>query len=354
MKVIILIILLAVYFISIYIFESYILCYSILTGLSYLWFVFVLITLFYIYKKRDIEYKPLFNEKYYEKIPLLRKPEQLGYLLNHKIIPINFTASIMELINKEVITIEEDKKQKVYTLVFNNKHNENLLRSEFFLLTWLFNRIGDGERVSINAILKDAKRNSGYFWSCCNEWYELAIFEGEKQVFFESKRDILEESFGYFGLTFILIIENILIHNSYYLIVAMLMTTMGAITYIFNYRRRTEEANEEYYQWLAFGRYFEKDDAFKKESDSNYLASLIIYAKLLGKSKEYRRILNNKVLNDETLLDKNILLKLEVIGVLGVINKKLEKAINNAKLKARFFTANKGSNAIRRYKKKNK
>lgn len=345
MKLIILLFLIGIFIIFGFVFESYLILYLLLTICSYLWFVLVFISIYRLHQKRGIPYQPQFKEKYYGEIPKMRKPEHLGYLLEGKINVSHLTASIMELINAEVILVKPY--QKTYFLEFNPRYEGELLKSELFLLTWLFKRIGNGEKVSIGDIIIDAEKNSGYFWNCYCEWFELATFAGERECFYESKRDILEEAFGYFGLSLILIMENVMIHNNYFLVMGMITVAFLAISYVFNLRRRTEEANEEYYQWLAFGRYLEINAVQSNIMDEKQLANLIIYAKLLNKSKEYREVLLTSKIEIS-----NSLLELEIKGILAVINMKIEKVVKRAKLKARFFSRNRGSTATRSYRKR--
>ncbi|GAA0182287.1 hypothetical protein SH2C18_46920 [Clostridium sediminicola] len=118
--------------------------------------IVVLATLFiiYLFIRYKIEAKSQFKEKTLDKIPVDCTPAVAGLLHNfkkrgkgndliYKVHLENMLANIMDLVRREYIKIDKDKR----SLILNKDLHETLWDHEKELLTWIFNKLGNGEYV---------------------------------------------------------------------------------------------------------------------------------------------------------------------------------------------------------------
>ena len=107
---------------------------------SVLWLIGLVIILYNIYKKYDKEHKTNFNAKYFRDFPSDDAPEVISYLMYKNINNNSFGASVLELIRKKVLILEEIQVQKKkligtktikdYKLIKNNNYTNQLSSSE--------------------------------------------------------------------------------------------------------------------------------------------------------------------------------------------------------------------------------
>ena len=97
----------------------------ILVGIALIWFLALSIWHIYIYWKYDRKIKTSFDQTYYRDFPLDYGPWVIDYLMKKKITPNAMSASIMNLIYKKNIKVEEvkGKKKKDYKFILNNQDN---------------------------------------------------------------------------------------------------------------------------------------------------------------------------------------------------------------------------------------
>jgi Ca2+/Na+ antiporter len=297
--------------------------------MSIIWLIVLPIYAIYIYNKYDKEYK-LDKDIYFTKVSTKRTPVELCYLMKNRICPRCVTATIMNLIKKQVLTVDKAKQNII--LIYNEGYGENLVRSETFLIHWLMKRIGNGKQVSLHTIISEYGLNRNYFYTSYREWVNHAMVESVKQNFFEKRSDLIQNLYAFAAIGFILFIYSFIISSpNTVLIMAMFVCAFAFTLYVSGFYKRTKIANEEYATWKAFLHTLNNYDGFDDNSSIDYLEECAIYAYTLGAIKPYQRLLKYKfkdkleLLNSSNLL--NMVLNNDIVRMGNVIEKYIKKSI---------------------------
>lgn len=316
-----------------------------MTILFALWIVYVFIFIYRNQKKKhhDNRYQ---DHLYIKDVPRIRSVAELTYLMNGKINHDLLGISVMELIRKKALFLRYNQESDDYVFVANHNLDtyEKTTYTEKYLLDWLLTKIGNGEKVSLSLIKKDAYTNSAYFLSCYDDWQIFASFEGTKPTFFESTKEIIDSIMGYIVLSIILAL--ICLYNNLLPVITVLslVSTFILILYINSYFIRTKEGNSEYLRWKSFSNSIKKGDACNNISNLSILERVIIYAKILRVNP--RTMMTNISAQNEGKIDDNEFIKYEMTGITDEICNKMKRFVSIALVISFFLPINKGSRAI--------
>lgn len=235
---------------------------KILNLLEIVWLFLIVFVLYKIYKKYDKEYKSDFSGEYYRDFPSDLEPEIVGYLLNMKIGNNEVSASILNLINKKVISFEEiDKKD--YKFMYDSSKLDLITSSEKDLINWIFN--GETE-ITLSKLKNLSKKNYSTFLSGYTKWKKNAISLAKEHHFYEETngKKLFPLLLCLIGSCFKFIRPET--ENFYFIDYLCLIVSIISIIYLASISKRTKEANEEYAKWKAlkkflidFGRFGEKE-----------------------------------------------------------------------------------------------
>ncbi|MGI6325042.1 MAG: DUF2207 family protein [Bacilli bacterium] len=299
--------------------------------LTVVWAFSLLIYGIYMYRKYDKEYDAKIKEEYFQKIPAQRTPVELSYLLYGKITPNCVTSTIMNLIRKKILKLHRNNND--YILSYNDGHSQSLEPSESFLINWLIKTMGHMNKIAVSSIEAKCRLDSDYFHSLYKEWISNAMVEGLRQSFFEKRENISQNAYSFISLALLLIVFNILIRNHWLLILVIIVGATIFTIYVYNLNKRTIEANEEYWTWLAFKRYLNHIKHFDLETDLNYLEDCAIYANIFKQLDDYQKLLNASFKDNLNEIEDNNLLSTIVNGDILVINKAIENCLSRAFIK---------------------
>lgn len=283
--------------------------------------VFWLLTIIYLYKKYDKEFKPSFQGKYYRELPGEYTPAEMSSLLNMRHVSTrDITATLMDLVRKKQIILTPEKHVK--SGLFKNKEvtsyrisaNPNapdvsLKKHESFLMKWFLKTIGNGDSILLEDISDYGKTESGarHFKEDYDKWCKLALEESDKNDFFDntckkgSGIGILI-SLGYLiaGLILTLIFKEFLIG---------VLLAEFLILFIFSMRigRRTEYGSEQYAMWQAFKNFLKDFSNLDKAEMPSIVIweHYLVYAVSLGVAKDVIRQLP-LVFADTDLQDEHL------------------------------------------------
>ena len=251
----------------------------------------------YIYVKFDKEYKADFKNKYNREFIDDYNVEVIDYLFNKNITPNAMSASIMNLVYKKNISVEEmpsDKKKKEYTFKLLNK--ENLSKSEEYLIEFLFDTVGNGSVFTTKKLKDYAKSTSSYstFTSKYSTWKNNVIQEGQQQNFYESNTKI-----KFIGLIIALIgglifVTNILCNTDILIAYALIIPIVIFAIYIMTFNRRTKNGNEDYAKWKAFKNFLNDFGTFdiKELPEITLWERYMVYATIFGLAKKVQKSMN--------------------------------------------------------------
>ena len=259
--------------------------------------IFLIVMWIYIYVKFDKEYKADFKNKYNREFIDDYNVEAIDYLFNKNITPNAMSASIMNLVYKKNISVEEipsDKKKKEYTFKLLNK--ENLSKSEEYLIEFLFDTVGNGSEFTTQKLKDYAKSTSSYstFTSKYSTWKNNVIQEGQQQNFYESNTKI-----EFIGLIIALIgglifVTNILCNTDILIAYAIIIPIVIFAIYIMTFNRRTKSGNEDYAKWKAFKNFLNDFGTFdiKELPEIALWERYMVYATIFGLAKKVQKSMN--------------------------------------------------------------
>lgn len=259
--------------------------------------IFLIVMWIYIYVKFDKEYKADFKNKYNREFIDDYNVEVIDYLFNKNITPNAMSASIMNLVYKKNISVEEmpsDKKKKEYTFKLLNK--ENLSKSEEYLIEFLFDTVGNGSVFTTKKLKDYAKSTSSYstFTSKYSTWKSNVIQEGQQQNFYESNTKI-----KFIGLIIALIgglifVTNILCNTDILIAYALIIPIVIFAIYIMTFNRRTKNGNEDYAKWKAFRNFLNDFGTFdiKELPEITLWERYMVYATIFGLAKKVQKSMN--------------------------------------------------------------
>jgi hypothetical protein len=295
------------------------------------------------------------NNQYNQDVSIKNIPEkrtiiELGYLLNSKITSSILSASIINLIRKKALLLRYNPKKEDYVFLYNSNREDPLTISETFLLEWLLTKIGNGEKVSLSRIRKDALTNSAYFLSCYRDWSILAFFEGTKPKFFETRNYLFDDMVGYIILSIILSLLSLTINPWSFLVILSLISTLILIIYCNGFYLRTSDGNAEHLRWIAFSKSIKKGDACNNIDDLSLIEQTLVYNILLNKDSS--EMLSNLLKKNEQVINQSDFILYVKNGIIDDVYSKIKKLIPFALIISFFIPINRGSKAVVKHKKK--
>ena len=263
-----------------------------LIGLVILWL--------YIYFKHDREYRSDFKSKYNRDFIDDYNVEVIDYLNNKNISANALSASIMNLVYKKNIKVEEiaskDKKEKKqYKFILQNK--DNLTEAEKYLIDFLFLTIGKDNEFKLSDLKDYASSSSSYlnFNTRYNSWKNKVIAEGEKQEFYEDKNFIKKVGILYFCLGIVLAIVAFFNTNS--LMWLYLFPSIIFLIYTLSFNKRSKKGNDHYKKWQAFKNFLNDFGNFeiKELPEIALWERYMVYAVIFNLAKKVQKAMNVKI-----------------------------------------------------------
>lgn len=251
------------------------------TILIFVYYIISVLLIVYLYLNYSKPYKTEKLLNYTNKIPSTISPIELSILLNNKITPQAFTATIYYLI--EIKALIKVKEKKDICLYRNLNFDGNLSHSQKYVIKMLIETIGNGEKVYLDKIEKYCDDNIGAttFLSNYEIWRRLATAEGSKKSFFEPKHsNLLVKWFSIIGIGLFLI--NILLGIHAFLGYCLLLPSLFIVFYYKKIFKRTKKYNNQFYEWLEFSNYLKniKQLGYQKENTNLYVMYSIILDKI--------------------------------------------------------------------------
>lgn len=248
------------------------------------WYILFLIFFMFLYLKYKRPYHLKKVVPIYKDIPERLSPIELSVLLYHKMTPNALTASIVYLIEQGIIIRDG-------LFLRKSDYDISLSASQENVLDLLFNVMGDGKKVDITDLSDFCNNNSNAtsFLLSYDVWKQLAIKESSSKQFFVQKMDYeLVKWFQWIG--YILAILNFVFHFHLISGYIIIIPAYFLLQYFYKIYKRTRFYNEQFYNWLALGNYFDTIENVQELTISRKWA--IIYSILLNKSSHLEKVLN--------------------------------------------------------------
>ena len=275
---------------------------TVLLILSVLWIIGLIIVIYRIYKKYDKEYDSEFNGEYYRDFPNDYPPEVVEFLVNKGITQSSFSATILNLIYKKVIKVEEINDIKGTDYIFTKMDNNiNLTKPEEKILYILFVLIGDSKSVKLKEVKNYSKnyKNSTKFMEEFNLWSDEANIIANSMDIYENVTSVKVKGVLYSLIPIIIIFLSINLDISTHFFLLLLIPMILSTIYFTVFTKKTKTGNENYKKWSAFKKFLLDFGTFKdKELPEIHLwEKYLVYATCLGIAEQVSKVMKVKLQN---------------------------------------------------------
>lgn len=233
--------------------------------------------------------------------------EVIDYLMNKKITPNAMSASIMNLVYKKNINVEEivdnKSKKKNYKFILENKDNIN--DSEEMLIEFLFDNVGKGKlenekKVFTTIDLKkyaDGTKTCNSFIKSYTKWKNNILAKSQEEEFYESFMPPKILGVIVFIISFMLFVFTL--SNGVDFIPAYFVTAVGMLFVFYSLfvERKTKKGSEHYDKWKAFKNFLNDFGSFElKELPEIVLwERYLVYATIFGLADKVQKDMNVRI-----------------------------------------------------------
>ena len=301
----------------------------------------VVIGIFAIYKliKIKIE-KNTFKEKYYRDFPSEDNPNVLEYLMYRKSTNLGFSATILNLINKKIISYEKDKKNSITLVLINNEYVGT--SAEAVVLNVLFKIVGKNDRCKLNSL-----RHYGRSYASAkklvkkmDEFKKVTKEEADYKDYFKSDATlIIYKIFVIINYVFsmamaigvFLGLKNCAIQVIIYLLGITLLNTIYFV--IGNKdKNRTNTGKEEYSKWLAHKRFLEDFSNFDEKDlpEITLWEKYLVTATVLGVADKVEKRMKMEIANTNNIDTDLMIYNTIDFNITTQLNNSIKTTINNS------------------------
>lgn len=276
--------------------------YSIYSIVVILWYIVSLFMMLYIYNTCIRRYKSKNEKKIYEEKPKKISSAELSYLMYKKIVPEVITVSILDLVDRKFIIVE-NKDGEYYLKV--NYTKGKLSQSDAYLLD-VINRMIDGRKnISLTELADYCKnkKNAKDFLISYEIYVKILRNESNSKPFFETK--VVYSTVNiYKNVSYMLWLMSFVFtfYKMYSILGYLIILISFTINELFlKSYKRTEEANDLYYDYLAHKNYLSdiNNHKYDKKSIHDYLMTGIILRvediDIKLKQDNFSKILNSAI-----------------------------------------------------------
>lgn len=257
------------------------------------WTLGLIFLVVYFYKKYDKEHKAEFNGPYYRDFPATYGPEVLGYLINKKITPNDLSASILNLINKNVITVKKIEGRKEDYIFSKNIISVDLTKAEEKVIILLFE---GKDLIKLSDFKRKASSNYILFISNYDDWKLQATAISRAEDFYEnSNKKIWGTIYSILGcfIGFYFIKP----HLNFFFNFLIILIGIISFVYFVTITKRTIKGNNDYHKWMGLKRFLKDFSTFDEKTlpEINLWEKYLVYAVPLGCAKKLSKDMQIKV-----------------------------------------------------------
>ena len=268
-------------------------------GISIIYLIGIVLLWIYLYRKYDREHNVNFTAKYYREFTGDYSVEVIEYLMEKNISNKALSASIMNLIYKKNIEIEEISNSKD-DLKLILKNRDNVSKAENIILDLLFSVVGKNSIVTLKQIENYSSNvsTSRSFVNKYNSWKNQVVMDAESENFFEDISTAKIIGFVYFILGMIIMFLNIYFNiGNTVLIILIVVMSIVLLIYTNTFKKWTKKGREHYLKWNAFKNFLKDFGSFsnKEVPEIKLWEKYLVYATVFGLAKEVQKAMNIKL-----------------------------------------------------------
>lgn len=270
-------------------------------------YISILVLSIFIYFKYGKSPKSGYYSKYNREFIDDYNVEVIDYLMKKQITPNAMSASIMNLIYKKNLSVEEipnDDKKNDYEFTLENM--DNLNESENILVSFLFDRVGksrvnqENKKCFSTIDLKkyaNGTKTCTTFINSYTKWKNNVIELGKKEKFYE--RSNVPMIFGFIILIATIVIFGMDILNdvAFFPAYLLLFFAIFFLIYTILVDKKTIKGSEHYDKWKAFKNFLDDFGSFElKELPEIVLwERYLVYATIFGLAKKVQKNMNVRI-----------------------------------------------------------
>ncbi len=302
-------------------------------GATIIFYITLIAVWIYTYIKYDKERKPQFNLKYNREFIDDYNVEVVDYLMHKNITNNALSASIMNLIYKKNIKLEEipDLKKKEYRFILVNR--DNLNETENLLVDFLFNKVGKDNAFTTAELKKYASgtKTCSSFLNTYTSWKNAVIADGEKEEFFE-KKPVVMPVVMLFAAIFVSALAGLLNVEAIFCYTPI-FGAIAFLVYSLIFTKKTAKGIEHYAKWTAFKNFLNDFGTFelKELPEIALWDRYLVYATIFGLADKVEKAMSVHI--KEIGVDDYVYNSIFIynnINIAPVLDTAFTSAINNA------------------------
>lgn len=270
--------------------------------------------------------------------------EVIDYLMKRQITPNALSASIMNLIYKKNISVNEiaTEKKKEHDYEFTLENLDNLNDSEHILVEFLFDKVGVGklnEKNQKKFTTIDLKnyangtKTCNTFINSYTKWKNNVLQKGKEQLFFETSD--VPKILGIIILFVSIFLLMYIISNGIDYIPSYIAIILAIIFFIYSLAvyKKTQKGSEHYARWNAFKNFLNDFGAFdiKELPEIILWERYLVYATIFGLAETVEKSMNVRINEmDVSALGYDYYPTFTYIHISPMIHTSFNNAINSA------------------------
>lgn len=310
--------------------------------------IYIALTICTIYEIIEIiKEKNTYNGLYFRDFPGDYNPYVIEYLMKKNITNLSISATILNLVAKKVIKLEEiPNNKKDAKLVLINQENEGLAEAEKTVLDILFQLVGRNNKCTLEELKLYGKTE----YKAQKLQKKIKLFKKEskeetiKNNFFKTKAStvIIKISIIIAYIFSLIMTENVFknvvngLNILWYILGISLLTAVFYII-VSKDKNRSKNGKEEFSKWLAHKRFL-KDFSKFDEKDLPEIAlweKYLVTATILGCAdkvqKRMKLYINNNTNTDNYAIDYILLNNAINNNIINVVNRSVNSSVSTAR-----------------------
>ena len=283
-----------------------------------------------------------FKGNYYRDFPSEDNPNVLEYLMKRKSTNIGFSATILNLINKKVISYEKNPNNEDIILILENE-NYTGTSAEVIVLDVLFNMVGKDNKCNIKKLKNYGKsiNRAKRLIKKIDEFKKVTKEEvGFKEYFKENGLSITYTILTSINYVFSLFMAFGVFYglNNYGLQVLEYLIGVSLINIIYliiglKDKNRTSKGKEEYSKWLAHKRFLKDFSNFEEKDlpEITLWEKYLVTATVLGCADKVEKKMKMYITTNTSDVDTNLLIYHSInLGITRELNNSVRTAIHTS------------------------
>jgi len=228
-------------------------------------------------------------------------PAVASYLTGNLVSTNTLFATLLDLIRKGYLKIEEGEDQEEFIITQVKKEDDFLSGHERHFINWLINEMGNGKSVSTDEIQDFCENQRSEYLKLYTDWQSKIREDALRRGYYDKSKTKVGVFVMISSLLFFVLGIFTAIYGSLF---GLLSLTAGAVLFVYSialFSRRSDYGYRQYKKWMAFKKFMKQHQDLSEEDITKLSANAsLIYGLSLGIAKKAAECILDKVgsLND--------------------------------------------------------